>query len=87
MDRLFGGYMSLYRQKPLVVNARQINGSNIFSIATWCGGTVVHDEIYIPSQDGVTIARMGYYVIEGDKGEFCPLNFSVFEQMYEEEKR
>lgn len=84
--------MSLYRKKPVVVEARQINSLDYDECSetmSWCGG---YYPAYMPDDDvmfaietleGPMYVRNGTWVIKGVEGEFYPCADSVFRATYE----
>lgn len=91
--------MSLYRKKPIVVEARQLTRENIGSMEAWCGGKWrsgnpnprsnmddMPEGLYLrtPESGGYTqIASIGDYIIRGAQGEFCRLKPNIFAATYE----
>ena len=84
--------MSLYRKKPLVIEARQFRGEMDRGLADWCGGTFFlaapfgakhKPVIEIPTAEGVMTASPGDWIIQGVKGKFYPCKPDIFEQTYE----
>ena len=86
--------MSLYRKKPVVVEARQFKQPiDIGVLAIWCGGTWYFGStdpanhapqyILIPTLEGTMRADPGDWIIKGVQGEFYPCKPDIFEATYE----
>jgi hypothetical protein len=86
--------MPLYRSKPKIVQAVQLEPHKAAEIANWCGGEVVEEidaldpdkrfvGINIPTLEGVMRASQGDYVIKSVKGEFYPCKPDIFEASFE----
>ena len=91
--------MSLYRKKPVVIEARQfpvvldIRDAHIAGkeLAAWCGGRFYDREplgrmipvIEIDTLEGALTARMGDWIIKGVQGEFYPCKPDIFAATYE----
>jgi hypothetical protein len=87
--------VSLYRKKPVIIEARQFDQySGARELAEWCGGRFFPHEpfgrrgeacavIEIDTLEGVMTARHRDWVIKGVKGEFYPVRNDIFEQTYE----
>ena len=80
--------MSLYRKKPVVIEARQFTHANIEQIARWvnsAGGTsyIGRESIAIETLEGQMIAMQGDWIIKGVQGEFYPCKPGIFEATYE----
>ncbi len=88
-----GAPMSLYRKKPVVIEARQFkNPVDIGELARWCGGEWRFEShptehapqiILIPTLEGTMTAHPGDWIIKGVKGEFYPCKPDIFEATYE----
>ena len=77
--------VSLYRKKPVVIEARKLFTSSLADLAAWCGGTPTPSgRIIIGTLEGEMIAEPGDWIIKGVKGEFYPCKPDVFELTYEE---
>jgi len=85
-----------FRKKPVVIEARQWDGSlhGTEIITSWCGGrydyeakrsdhTDVAEWISIPTLEGVMKASPGDWIIRGVAGEFYPCKPDIFEATYE----
>jgi hypothetical protein len=86
--------MSMFRKKPVVIEARQFTPDNADAVAAWCGGRVerlakpsdptdVFTGLDIATLEGIMRASVGDYVIKGVKGEFYPCKPDIFEATYE----
>ena len=77
--------MTLYRKKPVTIEARQFCSVNGSDVAQWCGGH--HDDVLhrliIPTLEGDMIAQSGDWIIKGVQGEFYPCKPDIFEATYE----
>lgn len=91
--------MSLYRKKPVEIEARQLPGSDAepdrshymeaLGIAEWCGGAIQEDAVdglclFIATREGEMKARPGDWIIKGVKGEFYPCDPEIFAATYDE---
>lgn len=88
--------MTLYRKKPVEIEARQLPdpekaqdaAGRFGDIAIWCGGevdicAVDGPCILINTLEGQMKAVIGDWVIKGVKGEFYPCKPDIFEETYE----
>jgi hypothetical protein len=87
--------VSLYRKKPVVIEARQLaitdERENLDALAAWCDGAVRFTyrngepvpHIIIRTLEGDHRADAGDWIIKGVKGEFYPCKPDIFEQTYE----
>lgn len=80
--------MSLYRKKPVVIEAIEYIGNFDHSLAAWCGGKIVgmgqgFAKIEIPTLEGTLTASPGDFIIKGVQGEFYPCNPDIFMATYE----
>lgn len=81
--------MPKFRKKPIVIDAVQYDGteSSVVEILTMRGDTsalrVEHDELLIPTLEGVMWASKGDWIIKGVKGELYPCKPDIFEATYE----
>lgn len=78
-----------YKARPIVVQAMQLNEHNSEKVAYWCGGAVIYEwdkivGVRIPKLDGVSIARLGDFVIKGASGEFYKKTEKAFRSDYED---
>ncbi len=84
--------MSMYRKKPVEVEALQYTGNNkkeVLSFVypdmtqTGIGGAVAMDlPIVIETLEGDLIAAIGDFIIKGVKGEFYPCKPDIFKMTY-----
>jgi hypothetical protein len=77
--------MSLYRKKPVVIEARQVCSVYGPEVAAWCGSKyddVLH-QIKIETLEGVMTAQSGDWIIKGVQGEFYPIKDPIFRETYE----
>jgi len=86
--------MSLYRKKPLVIEAIQLRRDNIEEIKEFTEGKAfdftaercINGKFYckINTFEGITTAMEYDYICKGIKGELYPCKPYVFENTYEE---
>lgn len=89
-------HISIYRKKPIEIQAIQLSNVNIQDVAIWCGGKVIEEEspwyqdcedyyraILIPTLEGAMRAELGSYVIKGVQGEFYACKDTIFDETYE----
>jgi len=85
--------MTLYRKKPVVIEAVQWLGDNATELAKFTKGQpggryfeVDESEkvVRIQTLEGLMTANLGDYIIKGVKGELYPCKPDIFEQTYEE---
>lgn len=81
--------MTLYRNKPVVIEAVEYLGNFDQKLAEWCGGVVVgmgqgFAKIEIRTLEGAMTASPGDYIIKGTQGEFYPCKPDIFVARYEE---
>lgn len=88
--------MSLYRKKPVVIEARPYDGSwecaceliewmsesdpTAASVATW---TNSEQKLSVPTKEGPLNASPGDFLIRGTAGEFYPCKPDIFAAIYE----
>ena len=78
--------MAKYRKKPVVIEARQLADGNFDEILGWVdGGNETLTGIEVPTLEGVMLATLGDWIIQGVKGEFYPCKPDIFEATYEPE--
>jgi hypothetical protein len=81
--------MAKYRKKPVVIEAVQFDGNNIFSICDFMQTNIsniyVDGALVIPTLEGPLRASPGDYIIKGINGEFYPCKPDIFEKTYEKE--
>lgn len=82
--------MSLYRKKPVVIEAMQWDGTEAVQsqIVNWSGGRVSgwFDTAYhliVHTLEGDMRADPGDWIIKGVKGEFYPCKPDIFAATYE----
>lgn len=88
--------MSLFRKKPVVIEAKQFTGHNAWEIERWSCGVVYASPVLEPTPEnmsgeylqiktleGVMTAIVGDWIIRGVKGEFYPCKPDIFEATYE----
>lgn len=81
--------MALYRKKPVVIEAVQLDDDNATAVAEWCGGQVSPAGItfgtcvFIDTLEGVMRADEGDYIIRGVQGECYPCKPDIFAATYE----
>lgn len=82
-----------YRKKPLVIDAIQWNGENLYDVLCFLNCEKIHEpenirlnskkEIEIYTLEGVMTAQVGDFIIEGVHGEFYPCKPDIFEASYD----
>ena len=74
-----------FRKKPVVIDAVQWMGDNVFDIHDFCGGLFTHagSRLAIQTLEGTMYADIGDWIIKGVKGEFYPCKPDIFEATYE----
>lgn len=84
--------MNRYRKKPVVIEARQFDGSPITAkdIVEWVGEGGANwtaekgwKAIYIQTLEGEMRADIGDWIIRGVNGEFYPCKPDIFTATYE----
>jgi hypothetical protein len=85
--------MSLFRKKPVVIEARQLGRDydEDLDIMRWCHGEIIPFEhssedpalFTIGTLEGPLSARPGDWIIRGVKGEFYPCKPDIFAATYE----
>jgi len=83
--------VSLYRKRPLVIEARQLTRGRqtAAALSAWCGGWISEEpdreapSIIIPTLEGDRLTQQGDWIIKGVVGEFYPVRPKVFEITYE----
>jgi hypothetical protein len=85
----------IYRKKPVKIKAIQWNGSNTNDIYIFSNGKVNKHIAYegntpietnyldVHTLEGVMVASIGYFIIEGVQGEFYPCRPDIFKKTYE----
>lgn len=79
--------MKKFRKKPVVIEAIQWNGSNMYEVIEFTDGSdnfgFVDDKVSIETLEGVMTASLGDWIIKGVHGEFYPCKPDIFEKTYE----
>lgn len=86
--------MTMFRKKPVVIEARQLSRENGPELAAWCGGTWRSlygrgdrgediSNVAIRTLEGKMHADLGDWIIKGVKGEFYPIKNDIFLKTYE----
>ena len=84
--------MSLYRKKPVIIEALRWTGENINEMHAWltaagvydrCSTAVGNGEMTISTLEGTMTANAGDWIIKGVQGEVYPVRNDIFEQTYE----
>ena len=86
-----------YRKKPVVIDAVQWNGDNLWEAQKFCPSmttpamsnkaedyhAIDKKMLIIPTLEGNHYCSVGDYIIKGIQGEFYPCKPDIFEQTYE----
>jgi hypothetical protein len=79
--------MSLFRKKPVVVEATLFDGTNHDAVLEWIGSTAAYTDavgnFFIGTLEGDMRAAEGDWIIKGVQGEFYPCKPDVFAATYE----
>lgn len=80
--------MTIYRKKPVVIEAVQWTGLNTQEIYEFCNSGnrdchIMGDKLLIKTLEGTMEASNGDYIIRGVKGELYPCKSDIFEMTYE----
>jgi hypothetical protein len=77
--------MARFRKKPVVIEARQWEGSNAVDLLDWIKPEARQEgqTLVIPTLEGDHEARLGAWIIRGVKGEFYPCDPDIFAATYE----
>ena len=81
--------MSLYRKKPVVIEARQVTRENFAEVGEWAGVKECWGldapipALFIDTLEGRMRASLGWWIIKGVKDEFYPCAPDIFEATYE----
>lgn len=80
--------MAKYRKKPVVIEAIQWDGNNIYQVIKFSDASDVfgfndREECTISTLEGVMTANAGDWILKGIKGEFYPCKNDIFEATYE----
>ena len=75
-----------YKKKPVIIEAIQWNGENLFEIQRFMRSTVVANGLVliIPTLEANMHASLNDYIIKGINGEFYPCKPDIFANTYEE---
>lgn len=75
-----------YKKKPVIIEAIQWNGENLFEIQRFMRSTLVNhgSVLIIPTLEGDMYASLNDYIIKGVNGEFYPCKPYIFAKTYEE---
>ena len=83
--------MKKYRKKPLEIEAMQFTGDNALELVKIIGeGSGAQSDpdlgtlLTVPALEGSYLARPGWWIIKGIKGEFYPCAPDIFKETYEE---
>lgn len=81
---------NLYRKKPVVIEAMQLDSDNAAEVAEWCSGRTTDSyyvslsaHVFIDTLEGTMRADVGDYIIKGVQGEFYPCKPDIFVATYE----
>jgi hypothetical protein len=75
-----------YRKKPVVIEAVEWTGSNVFDMEEFASTKVEYtfdNCLIVATLEGAMKANVGDYIIKGVQGEFYPCKPDIFEQTYE----
>jgi hypothetical protein len=78
--------MPMFRKKPVVIEARQFDGTNSFELSKWIGETCNYAGpcgVSIKTLEGIVHASVYDWIIKGVKGEFYPCKPDIFDATYE----
>jgi hypothetical protein len=90
--------MPKFRKKPVVIEARQYDGTNADALAKWINeglddpdkwaylvsnNKLALPTIMIPTLEGNHNASLYYWIIKGIQGEFYPCKPEIFDATYE----
>ena len=79
--------MGEFRKGSEFIQARQIDRSNIYDIAKWCGGHAnviqVDIDLTIPTLKGNMRAWIGDWIVKDVGGKFFTCRQNVFDNTYE----
>jgi hypothetical protein len=79
---------SLWRKRPVTIEAVQFDGTNALAIVAWMGARYVSagvngDRLVIVTLEGNMTASPGDWILKGVQGEFYPCKPDIFEATYE----
>ena|SRR5688500_17787161 len=81
-----------YRGKPVIIEAMQLtrNVAERKAIMAWVGEGNLETEkewdpinLHIKTQNGVTVAEPGDWIVKGTQGDFYPCKNATFQEKYE----
>lgn len=77
--------MSMFRKKPVVIEAIQFKNGNFDELERFVGGDAEFrdGQLVIATLEGAMRASPNDWIIKGVKGEFYPCKPDIFEQTYE----
>ena len=80
--------MAKYRKKPVVIDAIQVDDTNLDTLVEWVQqhnheSNYSQGSIYIRTLEGTMRADKDDWIIKGVKGEFYPCKPDVFAATYE----
>ena len=82
--------MKKYRKKPVVIEAVQLDITNLPKVMEWCSGQYYSQPpmrtisgITIQTLEGQMIGQFGDWIIKGIMGEFYPCKDDIFQATYE----
>jgi hypothetical protein len=78
--------MPFFREKPVMIEARQWTGLNSIDLLNWIGSdarTYGTAWLIIPTLEGDHSVLLGDWIIKGEKGDFYPCKPVLFEMTYE----
>ena len=86
--------LTLWRKRPVVIEARQLDRQTGPRVAEWCGGQWCDlygrgdrgediSCVYVETLEGRMRADLGDWIIKGVKGEFYPCKADIFAATYE----
>jgi hypothetical protein len=78
--------VKIYRKKPVVIEAIQLNEENTQEVLNFCGRGAAESaggRILIATLESKQIASIGDYIIKGVAGEFYPCKPEIFLQTYD----
>ena len=76
------------KKKPVEVEVIQYKDiDSLAEILLWCRSKAkyrrIKQQLFIETLEGTLEAKLGDYIIKGVKGEFYPVEKSIFEETYE----
>ena len=78
--------MGMYRNKPVVIEAREVTRESLADVMKWCGGSSRSrlSPIAIETPAGTWRADFGDWIVKDTNGQFRPCKPDIFENTYEE---